>query len=237
MIVQTIFAVGDIHGEITLLRALLKNWNPKQEQLLFVGDLIDRGENPAEVVKFVKQLVDEKGAIVLRGNHEQMLLDWLQHPEEKMTYYASQGGLKTIHSFLENKLTKDISPIELANLLRQEAGEYLSFIEELPFYYETGNYVFVHAGVDFTLKDWHLTPKKELIWIREPFIFGENTTTKTFVFGHTPVQNLYENETTDIWISEDKTRIDIDGGAVFGGALNGIVLTENGIAATYTIKK
>ncbi|HBJ9790539.1 TPA: metallophosphoesterase, partial [Listeria monocytogenes] len=41
---KPIFAVGDVHGEITLLDELLENWDKEQERLLFVGDLIDRGE-------------------------------------------------------------------------------------------------------------------------------------------------------------------------------------------------
>lgn len=93
---QPIFAIGDVHGELTLLKEMLTNWDVENEQLVFVGDLIDRGEDPAGVVKVAKQLVDTHNAIVLRGNHEQMLLDWLQDPEEKMNYYTSQGGLKTI---------------------------------------------------------------------------------------------------------------------------------------------
>lgn len=231
---QPIFAIGDVHGELTLLKEMLTNWDAENEQLIFVGDLIDRGEDPAGVVKVAKQLVDTHNAIVLRGNHEQMLLDWLQNPEEKMNYYTSQGGLKTIQSFLADKLTKELTPTEMADALYQEAAQYISFIAALPFYYEKEDYFFVHAGVDLALADWRQTPDKDLIWIREPFLFGENHTDKTFVFGHTPVQSLHEDGSSNIWISEDKTRIDIDGGAVFGGALHGVVLTDTGISEIYT---
>lgn len=103
---KPIFAVGDVHGEITLLDELLENWDKEQERLLFVGDLIDRGENPAAVLRRVKALADQTGAIVLKGNHEQMLLDFLENPSGKMHYYLSQGGMETIQSLIADSLDK-----------------------------------------------------------------------------------------------------------------------------------
>lgn len=237
MKMKPIFAVGDVHGEITLLDELLENWDKERERLLFVGDLIDRGENPAAVLRRVKELADNSEAIVLKGNHEKMLLDWLESPSEKMHYYLSQGGMETIQSLIADSLDKKTTPEGLAERIKQESAELIEFIRNLPLYYEEGKYVFVHAGVDFTKDDWHETEERDFYWIREPFLFGENKTGKVFIFGHTPVQNLHKNGSSGIWVSSDKTRLDIDGGAVFGGELHGVVVEEKVIAKSFTAKK
>lgn len=234
---KPIFAVGDVHGEITLLDELLENWNRERERLLFVGDLIDRGENPAAVLRRVKELSDEAEVITLKGNHEQMLLDFLEKPSEKMHYYLSQGGMETIQSLIGDSLNKKMTPEGLAKRIKEEASDLIDFIQSLPLYYEEGKYVFIHAGVDFSKRDWHDTDEHDFFWIREPFLFGKNNTGKVFIFGHTPVQNLHSDESSGIWVSEDRTRLDIDGGAVFGGELHGVVVEENVVTKSFSAKK
>ncbi|WP_088810519.1 MULTISPECIES: metallophosphoesterase [Listeria] len=234
---KPIFVVGDVHGEIGLLEKILENWNREEERLLFVGDLIDRGENPGAVLRLVKQLSEEHDVIVLTGNHEKMLLDWLKEPAEKMAYYISQGGMETIQSLLRENIEEKITPDELSKRVMEESGELIAFIQDLPLYHEEKQYVFVHAGVDLTIPDWHKTAEKQFYWIREPFLFGENRTGKVFIFGHTPVQNLHSDGSSNIWISKDQTRLGIDGGAVFGGSLNAIVVEEHAVTKLYRVGK
>jgi predicted phosphodiesterase len=38
------FVVGDVHGEFELLLDILKKWDEERQQLIFLGDLIDRGK-------------------------------------------------------------------------------------------------------------------------------------------------------------------------------------------------
>lgn len=71
---QDVFVIGDIHGEITLFKEMLKHWDEKTQQLVLIGDLGDRGGNPKECFQLGYQLVNEKGAVCLKGNHEDMLL-------------------------------------------------------------------------------------------------------------------------------------------------------------------
>ncbi|CAM4227155.1 metallophosphoesterase [Listeria booriae] len=231
-----IFAVGDIHGELALFESLLTHWQPEKERLLSVGDLIDRGPDPGAVVRKAMRLTREHDAIFLRGNHENMLLDWLAEPNEKMMYYISQGGMETIESLLKHKHDAKMTPGELARCVEEEAAAELAFIRERPYYYEWGDFVFVHAGVDLTLADWKETSKHDMVWIREPFQEGTNKTGKTFVVGHTPTEALNPDGSPAIWYNADRSIIDIDGGAVFGGALHGVVIGSNGIEQTYTKK-
>ena len=59
-----LFVIGDVHGQITMLNHLLEHWNPNEEQLLFVGDLVDRGENSKTTLELVYRLMKEEHAIV-----------------------------------------------------------------------------------------------------------------------------------------------------------------------------
>ena len=74
------FVIGDVHGKAKMLKELLKKWDGKS-QLIFLGDLIDRGEASRAVLECVKELVEKQGAICISGNHEYMFLTWLDNPE------------------------------------------------------------------------------------------------------------------------------------------------------------
>ena len=83
------YVIGDVHGKAGMLEDLLKTWDGKT-QLLFLGDLIDRGEDSRRVLEMVKDLVENQGAICISGNHEYMFLTWLDNPEESYDHYRRQ---------------------------------------------------------------------------------------------------------------------------------------------------
>ena len=155
-------------------------------------------------------------------------MQFLQSPEDWYEPYLRNGGKETFDSLLHPGSTEEYSPTEIALMIRSRYGELIDFLCERPLYYEWHNYLFVHAGVDLTKKDWHDTNPHDFIWIREPFHEGKNNTGKTIVFGHTVTPMLHgDMETTDLWIHDKK--IGIDGGAVFGGSMHGVVFDETGI--------
>ena len=113
-------------------------------------------------------------------------------------------------------------------MIRSSYRDLIEFLMERPLYYEWGKYLFVHAGVDLSKKDWRKTADHDFIWIREPFHKGKNRTGKTIVFGHTITPMLHgDMQTTDLWQQDDK--IGIDGGAVFGGSVHGVIFDDKGI--------
>lgn len=231
---QKIFVIGDIHGQITMFKKLLENWNPEEEQLLMIGDLGDRGEDPRACFELAKELVEEHNAICLRGNHEEMLLDFMNNPKNNAAIYEMNGGMVTINSFLKTDHTIH-DAYELAAALQSKAPWLKQFIEKLPLKYEWGNILFVHAGVNLRVDNWEKTSDNDFVWIREGFYDQPNTTGKTIVFGHTVTAMLHENHSdTSIWKTEDG-KIGIDGGAVYGGALHGIVLDQEGIVKQYSV--
>ena len=102
----------------------------------------------------------------------------------------------------------------------------------MPFVLETDKYIFVHAGLDLSLPDWHETTDYQKVWIRQPFHEATNQTGKTIVFGHTPVHYLLGQKigTKELWVTKDG-KIGMDGGAVYGGVLHGILFDESGMKA------
>ncbi len=79
-----ILVISDIHGEIDKFKKLLEEiqYNAKQDQLILLGDYVDRGPNARAVLEKVKELKEE-GAFVLKGNHEDMMIKALTTDEER----------------------------------------------------------------------------------------------------------------------------------------------------------
>jgi serine/threonine protein phosphatase 1 len=95
-------AIGDIHGCNTALTNLLKAVQPSREdQIIFLGDYIDRGPSSREVIETLLGLQKSCSPIFLRGNHEVMILDAHNDPL-KSDLWQSYGGLETLFSYGAN---------------------------------------------------------------------------------------------------------------------------------------
>ena len=231
---KKVFVVGDVHGQYDMFIELLTHWKEEEEQLILLGDLGDRGENPKACFGLARDLVENKGAVCLKGNHEDMLLDFLNSPQHSAALYDMNGGMVTVQSFLDIK-EGQYDAVELSESVKSQAPWLKPFIESLPLKYEWEDYVFTHAGVNLTLKDWTDTSDRDYVWIREGFFDQPNDTDKTFVFGHTVTAMLHEERSnTDIWLSGDG-KIGLDGGAVYGGTLHGVVFDKDGIVDHYKV--
>ncbi|MGE8202976.1 metallophosphoesterase family protein [Heyndrickxia sp. NPDC080065] len=216
-----ILAISDIHGCLNEFKELLAKvkFVPNNDQLILLGDYMDRGKYSKEVIYFVKELVEEQGAIALKGNHDQLFCDWLNDPIEKQNSYFRIGGLETIKSFLEdidNDNVNEKTYQEWANKIQESHNEIIGFIENLPYFYETNDFIFIHAGINPEHEDWKLTTEHEMVWIRGPFLDVDHSFDHTFIHGHTPAIYLHENP--DIYYGNKK--IGIDGACVYGHQLN-----------------
>jgi serine/threonine protein phosphatase 1 len=165
------FFIGDVHGHYEGLMTLLDKLAPSiEDEIYFVGDLIDRGPLSIKVVEFVK---NSPYTCVL-GNHEQMILEALyQAPvkEHCLQAWLYSGGQITLASYGSE-----------ADLLM----EHLHWLNELPLYLDLGDVWLVHAGVDPHLRLEEQTAD-EFCWVRDNF---HNATTpyfadKLIITGHT----------------------------------------------------
>jgi len=203
-----IFAIGDIHGCFDKLQRLIEDLpiDRQQDTLIFIGDYIDRGSSGKEVVEYVIGLKSKFNNVVcLTGNHEQMFLNYIAGTDEVM--YLYNGGKATLLSY-------DISPC--ASPLERKAAiplSHLLFFKSLLPYYETENYIFVHAGLMPGLS-LHEQTIHNLLWVRHEFIYSDYDFGKMVIFGHTPFHSpLIESN-----------KIGIDTGAFSGGKLTCVEL-------------
>lgn len=231
---EKLFIVGDVHGEYQMLEKLLKHWQPDEEELVFLGDLGDRGPDSKSCFLKVFDLVQSGQAVCVTGNHEDMLISWLSDPENRMSHYLGNGAKSTLESFFGPGILERMSPSKIAEQLKQDYPELISFLRQLPLYYENEFCICVHAGLNLDLEDWRQTSRHDCIWLREDFYDSDESLEKRVVFGHTPVTYLRRNASqTQIW--SRKNKLNIDGGAAYGGALHGVVLSDKGIEADYQI--
>ncbi len=232
---EKLFVIGDVHGQITMLEQLLENWNPEEERLLFIGDLADRGENSKAVYERVYQLMVEEEAIVVKGNHDEMFELFLENPQENLPLYYMNGGESTVNSLLGRHSNRQ-SYEENVQEIKERYPWLLPLLKSLPLYYEWGDYLFVHAGVNLRKKDWRDSSDHDFVWIREGFYDQPNHTDKTIVFGHTVTSTLHGDMSNfDIWESGDGL-IGIDGGAVYGGKMHALVLSKEKIEKHYFVE-
>jgi serine/threonine protein phosphatase 1 len=232
---EKIFVVGDVHGQITMVEKLLKHWKPEEEQLLFVGDLADRGENSKATLELARDLVEKQNTIVIKGNHDEMLEMFLENPSEHVMLYYMNGGGSTVNSLLgreanQQEFEKNVQEI------KEQYPWLLPFLKSLPLHYEWEDYLFVHAGVNLRKDNWRDSSNHDFVWIREGFYDQPNHTDKTIIFGHTVTATLNKGVNNfDVWESGDGL-IGLDGGAVYGGKMHALVLTKDKIEDHYFVE-
>lgn len=226
-------AISDIHGQFRAFKQLLKQleFDLDKDQLILLGDYVDRGKQSLEVLEFVSFLKD-KGAIVLGGNHENLLLDWLDHPNDKRiaANYFQNGGGETIRSLSEEAAEDDYPTLQMR--IQATCPDLIAMIRGLPNFYETADTIYVHAGIDPDKADFRMTSEDDFRWIRHSFWVWDNTTGKQILFGHTPtgvLRQQFGEESNDFspYTLPGGTKTAIDGGAAFGKQLNALVM-ENG---------
>lgn len=247
------FVISDIHGMYHEFEDLIKVWNPEKEDLIILGDLIDRGYNSLLVVQRVLHLMSMfKNIYVVKGNHEELFEYWLQDPILTHNIYIQNGGMATIDSFLEDTYKEKIknsrrernseymdfinSPVLQRDKINQEFATEIKFLTELPLYLETKHTIFVHAGVNTALSNWKETSDSDFLWLREEFYNSQNTTNKTIVFGHTPAFTIKPNQwfKNNIWYNTIENYVGIDSGAFKTKKLNAVRLTNGKVTEVIT---
>jgi len=103
------YVTSDIHSFFTTFKNTLteKGFFEDKEphKLIVCGDLFDRGSEPKEVQKFILDLMEKDRVILIRGNHEDIMLDLINEWEEKGYrdyYFHVNGTLRTALSLTDS---------------------------------------------------------------------------------------------------------------------------------------
>ncbi|WP_042454033.1 metallophosphoesterase family protein [Neobacillus dielmonensis] len=180
-------AISDVHGQLTALNHLLDaaKFNPTQDQLVFLGDLIDRGPDSVGVIKFVKQLQENhpENIFVILGNHEIMLRRYIFGGSSHM--WLQYGGLKVIE--------------EMKTLFAGETdrNDHLVWLANLPLAYMDENYLYVHAGMDVScpIHKQHEDSTfmaLDTMYTVDDVVLNKAIGKRIIVHGHTPYSSVYQ---------------------------------------------
>ena len=220
---QRVYAIGDVHGRIDLVKMLINMILDDCADykgvvtVVFLGDYIDRGPHSREVIEYLMEpLPAPLNAVCLLGNHEEKLAEFIttgRHGPGWLTY----GGLETLRSYGIPGPTGVFTPERIESvresLLKEFPTEHLEWMRNLPSCFESGDYYFVHAGI-YPPRPLGEQTLRAKLWIREEFLDWDKPLEKIIVHGHT--------------ISEDVEvrihRIGIDTGAYATECLTAIAL-------------
>ena len=214
-----VYCVGDVVGCPATLEDLLYNKVSlkKSDKLIFIGDYIDRGKDSKGVIDIILDLYQKKFDVTcLLGNHEEMFLDSFADDDIYEHWVTKCGGDVTLNSF-------NITTYEELD------EKYVYFFKTLLHYHIlNGNYIFVHAGLNFSRHNL-FDDKYSLLWKRDTKVDYEKLGDRIIIHGHTPQPfRKTQSQLKDI---QQNRIINIDNGCVFAarqdlGQLTALELTE-----------
>lgn len=198
------FVIGDVHGEYGSLK-LLVNKLPKNSDLIFVGDLVDRGRKSKEVIEFVKS----NNYKCVLGNHEEMMIEQCEkfiknypniHFMDTITMWMRNGGKQTLLSYGLIEIDKHDGKINIIEDKEkfEVLKEHISWLKTLPLYIELDikrnkkPVVVSHSAIGNV---WHFrNDEKNKRVFEEWALWGRkmpNKDSEIFnIFGHTIVQKV-----------------------------------------------
>ncbi len=182
------WVIPDIHGCFQTLKVLIEHQiKPnKNDQLIFLGDYIDRGPKSKQVIDYIMKMQQEEYNITaLMGNHEDYCVRAHDEDAAKSSFFGIRkktkiqkewevyGGKEAMESFRVN-WPKDIPQ------------KYIEWMRNLKYYVVVDNFVIVHAGLNFK-KDDPFTDERSMIWIRDFKVDSSKISNRKVIHGHVPV--------------------------------------------------
>ena len=209
--------IGDIHGGLLALKQILeKSQVTKNDLLIFLGDYVDGWSESPQVLDFLIELKKTNNCIFLRGNHDELLCEWLSESKDNLKWYKNGG---------------ESSVLAYQSVSNERKQKHIQFLKSLQNYHlDSFNRLFLHAG--FTnmngvasehfpkLLYWDRTLWETALALNENFKTNHRFYPKRFTLykeiyiGHTPVTRIGK------FIPVQKANIwNVDTGAAFNGPL------------------
>lgn len=215
---KRVLAIGDIHGGLKALQQVMKRAEvTPEDKLIFLGDYVDGWSDSAKVVSYLINLAKQNSCVFIRGNHDDLVHNWLKTEETNETWLA-HGGQVTLDAY--RKLTDE------------ETKKHNTFYSQMVDYVvDNDNRLFLHAGFTNPNGPQHEYFKPMCYWDRTLWEMVSAMANKPkdvfkhypkrldlyneIFIGHTPTQRVgsdvpvnYQN----VW--------NVDTGAAFKGAVS-----------------
>jgi serine/threonine protein phosphatase 1 len=216
-IIMRTLVIGDIHGGLRGLHQIIERANVTiNDKLIFLGDYVDGWSQSPQVIDYLIELQKTHDVICIRGNHDELLKDWLKDSKESEQWYQ-HGGEATVLAY--------------ETVTKETKKKHIQFLESLLDYYlDDQNRLFIHAGfTNMNGVNFEYFPKM-FYWDRtlwetalaldpaikpnDPFYPKRFTLYKEIFIGHTPVSRIGATtpvQKTNIW--------NVDTSAAFKGPL------------------
>lgn len=198
-----LFIVGDVHGCFYTYLSILEKWSSKNETLIQVGDLIDRGNFSPNCLRLSMELKAsfKNQCFFLLGNHEYMMIKYFEG-RDVFSNWLANGGDRALAQFEKMKLSPE---------------PYLDWVRGLPLFWENNHVYCSHAGVSgATDNPFDLESPFSIVWNRQDL----KNVGKLQVIGHTPIDEPSYTEFSNSW--------NIDTGAYRGNYLSALRLSDEG---------
>lgn len=222
-----VWAVGDVHGRLDLLKPLVEAimadaaaTDADRKVVIFLGDYIDRGPDSRGVIRYLIDLPKHAGIEwrFLKGNHEEAMLRFLDDPAFGSDW-CEYGGDATLASYglrpPEMKHRVEAWARVAADLDHKVSAKEREFFETLELSLSVGDYYFAHAGARPGVP-LDRQSERDLMWIRNSFLDSDEPFEKVVVHGHTPTKAVHI----------DHRRIGVDTKAYASGVLTAVRLED-----------
>lgn len=219
-----IYAIGDIHGQLSMLEQALSaveaDGGP-DARIVFLGDYVDRGPDSCGVIeRLATGLAAGRNWVCLKGNHDRMMEWHLENPVRQDPYllvgyhwfHERIGGIETMNSYGVTDFDRR-RLFELAKESRRAVpASHAGFLRDLKLSHREGDLFFAHAGIRPGIA-LDQQAEEDLLWIRQEFHSDPRDHGALIVHGHTPVDRAthYGN------------RVNLDSGAGYGRPITAAV--------------
>jgi len=203
---MNVVCFADIHGNYNIWTQI-KNYYKENDTLIFLGDAIDRGPDG---IKILQEMLDDKRIIFLLGNHEEMLLNYVEYGIHNSLItdkevIQNNGSYITLMDYLE---LNDVDKYKLIDKLKNKTYLYYIYINK-----EKKNIFLSHAGL--SVNDLNNFNKVNLLWNRDHInqdkIWNNKFKHWYIIHGHTPIQLINPKQVVpEIYRYYNNHKIDID---------------------------
>ncbi len=185
------FVTSDIHGSLDLFKALLEKleYRPKKDTLVVIGDLVQKGRQNLDTVRFAMELSRQENVFILMGNND---LFALEGPDDEILKHGSYFRERSVLGEMALAMGLPFpQSVEETHALREKAElafpQELAFLRGLPHILETEKFLFAHAGLES--EDLEGQTLEYVLSVPRFHETGKHSFQKLLLVGHWPVAN------------------------------------------------